>query len=100
MGVDAAFALVRRHPGQVAGRVLAGARAEPDSPEAKAGRDAAIRRVRNEGVAAQFEATYEPLFRSTPDAAIVQRARSIALAQPPERVIAMLLALRDRADSR
>jgi 3-oxoadipate enol-lactonase len=100
MGGYAAFELVRRHPGKVAGLVLADTRAEPDSPEAKAGRDAAIRRVRNEGVAAQFEATYEPLFRSTPDATIVQRARSIALAQPPERVIAMLLALRDRADSR
>jgi pimeloyl-ACP methyl ester carboxylesterase len=51
-------------------------------------------------VAAQFEATHAALFRQSPDAAVIQRARSIASAQPPERVIAMLAALRDRGDSR
>jgi 3-oxoadipate enol-lactonase len=100
MGGYAAFELVRRHPGKVSGLVLADTRAEPDSAEARAGRDAAVERVRREGVAAQFEATYPALFGSAPDAAVVKRARRIALAQPPERVIAMLTALRDRADSR
>lgn len=100
MGGYAAFELVRRHPGKVAGLVLADTRAECDSADARAGRDAAVERVRREGVAAQFEASHAALFRSTPDAAVVQRARSIAVAQPAERVIAMLLALRDRADSR
>jgi 3-oxoadipate enol-lactonase len=84
----------------VSGLVLADTRAEPDSAEARAGRDAAVERVRREGVAAQFEATYPALFGTTPDATVVERARRIALAQPPERVIAMLTALRDRADSR
>jgi pimeloyl-ACP methyl ester carboxylesterase len=100
MGGYAAFELVRRHPGKVAGLVLADTRAEPDSPEARAGRDAAVERVRSEGVAAQFEATYAALFRGAPDAAVVERALSIAVAQPPGRVIEMLLALRDRGDSR
>jgi 3-oxoadipate enol-lactonase len=100
MGGYAAFELVRRHPGKVARLVLADTRAEPDSSEARQGRDAAIERVRREGVAAQFEATHPALFREFPDAAVVQRARSIAAAQPPDRVIAMLIALRDRGDSR
>lgn len=100
MGGYAAFELVRRHPGKVAGLVLADTRADPDSAEARAGRDAAVERVHREGVAAQFEATYPALFRTAPDAAVVERARRIALAQPSERVIAMLTALRDRADSR
>jgi pimeloyl-ACP methyl ester carboxylesterase len=95
-GRNLCFTLVLDSPGLV----LADTRAEPDSAEARAGRDAAVERVRREGVAAQFEATYPALFRTAPDAAVVERARRIALAQRPERVIAMLTALRDRADSR
>jgi 3-oxoadipate enol-lactonase len=100
MGGYAAFELVRRHPAKLAGLVLADTRAEPDSAEARAGRDAAIERVRSEGVAACFEATHDALFRPRPDAEVVERARRIAYDQPPERVIAMLEGLRDRADSR
>jgi pimeloyl-ACP methyl ester carboxylesterase len=100
MGGYAAFELVRRHPGMIARLVLADTRAEADTADARQGRDAAVERVRREGVAAQFEATHPDLFRKSPDAAVVQRARSIACAQPPERVIAMLTALRDRGDSR
>ena len=98
MGGYAALALVRRHPAKLAGLVLADTRAEADTPAQKRGRDGAAELVRTVGVGALFESLVASLFRPDPDSAAVQRARGIALRQPPERVVAMLRALRDRDD--
>jgi 3-oxoadipate enol-lactonase len=52
MGGYIAFALWRRHPELVRALVLADTRAEPDSPQGRANRDASAARVQEIGVAA------------------------------------------------
>jgi pimeloyl-ACP methyl ester carboxylesterase len=99
MGGYTAFELVRRHPGRVSRLVLADTRPQPDSDQQRGARDANIAAVREGGAAALWERMGASLLRAEPDPAAAARARALAEAQPPERLVAMLEALRDRADS-
>ena len=77
------LAMARREPDRVRGLLLAGARAGADSPERRAGRDEAIRTVREEGIDAWAPSAPAP--------------------PPPERTVDELVrtleALRDRPDA-
>jgi pimeloyl-ACP methyl ester carboxylesterase len=99
MGGYAAFELARRHPDLVAGLVLADTRPGVDPPDARARRDEHIALVEREGVAALWERLRPALLAADAEPAVAARARSIAVRQPPGRVVAMLRALRDRRDS-
>jgi pimeloyl-ACP methyl ester carboxylesterase len=102
MGGYIAFAMWRRHPGRVQALVLADTRAEPDSPQARANRDAAAIRVREIGSAAYAEEMLPRLL--APSSAANPPLRDQALrtmaAQPVEGIVGALAGLRDRADSR
>jgi pimeloyl-ACP methyl ester carboxylesterase len=99
MGGYAALELVRRHPEAVAGLVLADTNALVSPAEQLPAREAALERVRREGVEPNFDAMAASLFREHPDPAVVARAREVAVAQPVGRVVGMLESLRDRPDS-
>jgi pimeloyl-ACP methyl ester carboxylesterase len=99
MGGYAAFELVRRHPGLVRGLVLADTKAEPDTQEQREARDENIEFLRREGPEALIARLAPGLFRQEPDEEALERTRAIVRRQPPARLVAMLEALRDRADS-
>jgi pimeloyl-ACP methyl ester carboxylesterase len=99
MGGYCALALARQAPERVHGLVLAGSRADPDTPERKQARDATIAKIRNEGVEALWAETGGRLFSDGAPRAAVERARAIALEQDPEGLVAGVAAMRDRADS-
>lgn len=102
MGGYVAFAFWRRHPERVQALVLLDTRAEPDSPQAQAARDAAAARAQQIGVVAFAKEMLPRLL--APDSLarprIVERALSIMAAQPLEGIVRALGALRDRPDSR
>jgi 3-oxoadipate enol-lactonase len=101
MGGYIAFALWRRYPERVRALVLADTRAEPDSPPARANRDASAARVRTSGPAAFAEEMLPRLM--APASMGHPRIRSRALHMMAEQTTAGLLgalaALRDRPDS-
>ncbi len=99
MGGYAAFELWRRHPASVAGLLLADTRAEADGVEQRDARDRSAELVRRRGSAELFDQMAPRLFAPHPDPAVVAQARAIAARQPTQRMVAMLEALRDRADS-
>jgi 3-oxoadipate enol-lactonase len=102
MGGYIAFALWRRHPERVQALVLADTRAEPDSPQARANRDAAAVRVREIGSAAYAEEMLPRLLApsSVANPRLRDRALRMMAAQPVQGIVAALGGLRDRADSR
>jgi 3-oxoadipate enol-lactonase len=102
MGGYIAFAMWRRYPERVQALILADTRAEPDSPQARANRDASAVRVREIGPAAFAE---EMLPRIMAPASVQNpRVRNRALRMMAEQtaggLIGALAALRDRPDSR
>lgn len=99
MGGYCALALKRQAPERVAGLVLAGSRADADSPERRAGRADTIDLIRREGAAGLWEAMRPKLLPEDADPELVERARAIALEQDPEELLAALEAIRDRPDS-
>jgi len=102
MGGYVAFAFWRRHRQRVAALILADTRAEPDSPQARANRDAAAQKVRQAGVAALADEMLPRLLApaNLANPRVAERLRAMILAQPAETVIAALAGLRDRPDSR
>jgi pimeloyl-ACP methyl ester carboxylesterase len=96
MGGYVALGFARRHPERLAGLVLADTRAEPDSPETRASRDLALKRVE----AGEVEAFVDGLLPKLTNAENRERVRQIALEQPAASVAAALVALRDRPDAR
>lgn len=103
MGGYAAFGFYRRHPGRVAGMILAGTRAGGDSPERQSARDASAEIARKEGILPVVKGMLPKMFSkkildSDPD--LVELVRSIMLSVSLEGMIADLGALRDRPDSR
>jgi 3-oxoadipate enol-lactonase len=102
MGGYIAFALWRRCPERVRALVLADTRAEPDSPQARANRDASAARVREIGPAAFAE---EMLPRLVAPAGMANprvrgRALRMMVGQSTAGLVGALVALRDRPDSR
>jgi pimeloyl-ACP methyl ester carboxylesterase len=89
----------RRAPERIAGLVLAGSRADPDSPERRAGRADTIELIRREGVPALWESMRPKLLAKDADEALVSRARTVALEQDVDDLVAAVEAIRDRADN-
>jgi pimeloyl-ACP methyl ester carboxylesterase len=99
LGGYTALALAARHPGRVAGLVLADTRAEPDTPEARQGRHDGAALVRSAGPAPFLDGFVPRLVAEGDDAALAA-ARAIADAQRPEGIARALEALAGRADRR
>jgi 3-oxoadipate enol-lactonase len=99
MGGYCALAMTRREPDRVRGLVLAGSRADADSPERFAGRADTLELIRREGAAGLWESMRPKLFPEDADPAVVERARAMALAQRPEELADAVMAIRDRPDS-
>jgi len=101
MGGYVAFAFWRRYPERVRGLILADTRAEPDSAAARAGRDAAMAKVQQTGVAAYADEMLPRLLASASlaDVKIAGAAREMMAEQPPAGIFGALGGLRDRADS-
>lgn len=102
MGGYSAFAFWRRHPKRVQALILADTRAEGDSPQVQANRDASAAKVRANGSAAIAGDMLPRLLApvSLADARIAARMTAMLTSQRGETVIAALRGLRDRADSR
>jgi pimeloyl-ACP methyl ester carboxylesterase len=98
MGGYCALELARQAPERVRALVLAGARAEADSPERREGRARTIELIRAGGAAALWEDMRPKLFPPGDTEAVVF-ARGLALEQRPEELVAAVEAIRDRRDS-
>ncbi len=96
MGGYVSLAFARRHAGRLRGLVLADTRAEPDTPEARASRDAGIARVKGGDLAGFVDGLLDKLV--LPEHR--EEVRALAMKQPPEAVVDALEALRDRPDAR
>ena len=99
LGGYTALALAARHPERVAALILADTRAEPDTPEARDGRHAAARSVREEG-SGPFLDDFVPRLVAPGDAASLATVRAIADDQAPEGIARALEALAGRSDRR
>lgn len=99
LGGYAALALAAHHPERVAALILADTRAEPDTAEAREGRHAGARSVREEGPR-RFLDGFVPRLVAPGDAASLAAARAIADEQEPEGIARALEALAGRADRR
>jgi pimeloyl-ACP methyl ester carboxylesterase len=99
MGGYCALEMKRRAPDRVAGLVLAGSRADPDSPERRAGRADTIALIRGEGAPGLWESMRPKLLTADADESLVARARTIALDQDGDELVAAVEAIRDRADN-
>jgi pimeloyl-ACP methyl ester carboxylesterase len=99
MGGYCALALVRLAPERVRALVLAGSRADPDTPERREGRAATIELIRTGGAEALWEDMRPKLFPGGADPVVIEAARELALEQDPEGLIRGVEAIRDRGDS-
>ena len=102
MGGYVALALLRRHPGRVAGLVLADTRAGSDTDEVVQRRVTQQAQVREQGTAELVEAQLGVLLGETtrrehPE--VVERARGLMAPNPPAGVIGGLEAMKGRPDS-
>ena len=102
MGGYIAFAFWRRHRVRVQALVLLDTRAEPDSPQARANRDAAAAKARQAGSGAIAVEMLPRLLApaSLSNRRIADRALTMMAEQPAEGVAGALAGLRDRVDSR
>ena len=99
MGGYCALALTRLAPERVRALVLAGSRADPDTPDRRAARGATIELLREGRVEALWEDMRSKLFPEDADPAVVEAARELALTQDPEGLLRGVAAIRDRPDS-
>jgi pimeloyl-ACP methyl ester carboxylesterase len=99
MGGYCALALARLAPERIEALVLAGSRADPDTPERREGRAATITRIREGGAEALWEDMRPKLFPDDAEPAVVEQARVLALDQDPEGLVRAVEAIRDRRDS-
>jgi pimeloyl-ACP methyl ester carboxylesterase len=98
MGGYAALALARLAPERVRALVLAGSRADADSPERKEDRMDTIARVEKGGAAALWE-KMSPLLTAGASDDVAQRVHALALEQRTEDLVKAMRAIRDRPDS-
>ena len=97
MGAYVAQALAARHPGQVAGLILSGTRADADAPDA---RDARLEHARalDAGRRDEFLQGLVPRLVPAHDAAALGRADAIAHRQPAAAMAAAMRAMAARPD--
>ena len=98
MGGYVALALAAQFPQRVRSLVLANTRAAADGDAAKAGRDAAIRTVLEQGRGAIAQAMLGKLLAKDADAVLAARVRTMIESTPVETIVADLRGLRDRRD--
>lgn len=98
MGGYAALALLRKHPGMVAGLVLANTRAGADDEAGKTRRADLAARLRAEG-SDFLVASPPPLLSADAPAALTDQVKGIIAAQPAESIAAASLGMAARADS-
>jgi pimeloyl-ACP methyl ester carboxylesterase len=98
MGGYVALALARLAPDRVRALVLAGSRADADTPERKADRKDTIARVQEGGAQALWEKMSTLLTAGASDE-VVQRLHAFALEQSAEDLVRAVKAIRDRQDS-
>lgn len=102
MGGYVAFEICRRHPGRVAGLILAATRAGADSDEARSARDQAAETARSEGVATVVDGMLPKLFAPenlVAQAELVDAVRAMMLETSVDGMVGALAAMRDRPDS-
>jgi 3-oxoadipate enol-lactonase len=102
MGGYVAFAFFRKYAARLAGLILTGTRAAPDSETGKANREKAIAQVNEEGVANIIESMLPKLlspqsFSGNP--ALVENLRQIMQSVSPEGFIGDLQGMKNRPDS-
>jgi pimeloyl-ACP methyl ester carboxylesterase len=102
MGGYIAFAFWRRHAARVQALALLDTRAEPDSPQTRANREATAARVREAGPTAIARDMLPRLLASSSlaDPHLSGRVLNLMAQQPAEGIIGALAGLRDREDSR
>lgn len=102
MGGYIALAFWRHYPERVRGLILCDTRAEPDSEQGKANRDAAIKQIEAGAVETFARDQTQRLLapESLADTRLAGRALAMMAAQPAAGIVAALHALRDRPDSR
>lgn len=102
MGGYVAFAFWRRYRERVQGLALLDTRAEPDSPAARANRDAAAARVRLAGAGSIADEMLPKLLApaSLANPKLAGAARAMMIRQPVAGIVGALAGLRDREDSR
>lgn len=100
LGGYVALELWRRAPERIAGLALVGSRAADDAPEVRTSRDETIAFLREHEVGELWPGLAPRLLAPGAPPETEARAREIALAQDPERLVAALAAMRDRADAR
>jgi 3-oxoadipate enol-lactonase len=98
MGGYLGLALLRAAPERMRGLVLAGSRADADSPERKQDRQAAIAQVEADGPGALWT-KMRPLLTAAADDELEARLHAMALDRTSDELIAALRAIRDRPDS-
>ena len=102
MGGYVALAFARRHPGRLAGLLLADTRAEADDDAAKANRDKLIGFASTNPPSAVLEQMLPKLLGPRTPAErpeVVEEVKRIASAQRPAGIVAALQALRNRPDA-
>jgi 3-oxoadipate enol-lactonase len=102
MGGYVALAFWRRHADRVRALCLLDTRAEPDTPEGKANRDATVAAVQRDGAEAFARGQMPRLLApaSLTDTRLAGKALAMMAAMPAPGIINTLYALRDRPDSR
>jgi 3-oxoadipate enol-lactonase len=100
MGGYLAFELWRQAPDRIAGLVLVGTRATPDSPEQRLARDDSIRLLGEAGREPFWEDLAPKIFAAEVDPEVVARARRLTLEQPITALVAAQETIRERIDSR
>jgi pimeloyl-ACP methyl ester carboxylesterase len=98
MGGYCALAFTRIAPERVRGLVLAGSRADADSPERKEDRLATIEALQDQGPAAVWT-KMKPLLTAAADEELEAQLQAWALEQRTGDLVSALRAMRDRADS-
>lgn len=102
MGGYVLFELWRRHAQRIRGLILCDTKAEPDTPEGKAGRDELARLAEREGAAAIAERLLAKLLGPTTRAQrprVVEAVRAMASRLRVAGLVGALRAMRDRPDS-
>ena len=99
MGGYIALAFARRHPGRLAGLILADTRSEPDDAAGRAKRDEMIALAHSAGVSGVIDQMLPKMLAPPARPEVVETVRTVAAGQSPASVAAALAALRDRPDA-